>query len=90
MNNPLLIFCAIGWLVAIPLVLAAWFSPRCLLWLKRRLVARADGLVAASAAYRVAHGAAMEGEEYRMELRRRLPAICADHVEETVSLEGGR
>jgi len=74
----------------IPLALAAWFSPRVLLWLKRRLVARADGLTAGRVAYDVAHRAAMAGEEYRMELRRRMPVICADHVEEKVAVEGGR
>jgi hypothetical protein len=88
--NDLLTLSATGWLIAIPLALAAWFSPRCLLWLKRRLVARADGLTAGRAAYSVAHRAAMEGEGYRMELRRRMPEVTADHIETSVVLEGGR
>ena len=60
--NDYLQLAAAGWLIAIPLLLAVWHSPTALLKIKRRLVARADGLTASRAAYNAAHDAAMRPE----------------------------
>ena len=53
------VLAGIAWLMVFPLALAFWHSPQALLWLKRRLVSRADGLTAGRAAYNLAYAAAM-------------------------------
>ena len=64
--NDYLEFAAAGWLMAIPLILAVWLSPRALTKIARRMVARADGLTAARAIYKLAYDTAMDENGDRM------------------------
>jgi len=57
-----LVLAGIACLMIFPLALAFWRSPQALLWLKRRLVARADGLTAGRAAYNMAYASAMRNQ----------------------------